>query len=62
MPRRFRLRDAKAVVDVADAHFAGEQQAENPQPGRIRERFEERFKLAEGLFHIFVLTNISRSS
>ncbi len=42
------------------ADLAGQQQPENPQPGRVGERLEEPFHLIQGFGHIFALTNIAR--
>jgi len=62
MSRRLWLRNAKAFMDVTDTHLAGQQQAENPQPRRVREGLKEVLQLAKLLFHRCGLTNISRPS
>ena len=61
MPRRFRLRNPQALVDVADADLARQQQTENPQPGRVGQRFEEPLEGGQWGGHIFALTNISQT-
>ena len=43
VPRRLRLRNLQALVDVADADLAGQQQPEDAQPGRVGERLEQAF-------------------
>ena len=59
MPRRFRLRDLEGFVNVADADFAGQQQAQNAEPGDVGERPEQRFHMFELPVHISALTNIT---
>ena len=54
MPRRLWLGNAQALVDVADADLAGQQQAEDAQPGRIAERLEEGRHPVEWLLHMCV--------
>ena len=54
MPRRLWLGNAQALVDVADADLAGEQQAEDAQPCRIAERLEEGRHPVEWLLHMCV--------
>ena len=44
MARRRRLRNAEALVDIADANLAVGEQAKNSEPGRIRERLERFFE------------------
>jgi hypothetical protein len=58
MSRRFGLRNSQALVDMTDADLAGEQEAQNPQPGRVRERLEDTFHFRQRLAHICALTNI----
>src|SRR5690242_12190556 len=60
VPRRLRLRNPEAFVDMTHADLTGEEQAQYPKPGGIGERFEEGFHLVQWLAHIFALTNISR--
>ena len=62
VPRRLGLRNLQALVDVADADLAGQQQPEDPQPGRIGQRLEQAFHLDQLLSHIFALTNITRAA
>ena len=54
MPRRLWLGNAQALVDVADADLAGEQQAEDAEPCRIPERLEQRRHPVEWLLHMCV--------
>ena len=54
MPRRLGLGNAQALVDVADADLAGQQQAEDAQPCRITERLEEGGHPVEWLLHMCV--------
>lgn len=54
MARRLRLGNAQALVDVADADLAGEQQAEDAQPCRIAERLKEGRHPVEWLLHMCV--------
>ncbi len=44
MTRCFRLRNAEALVDVADADFAGEQQAKDAQAGSVGKRAKRRLQ------------------
>jgi arsenite methyltransferase len=60
MPGSLRLRDAQAFVHVADAHFAREEQAKDPQAGLVAERLKQPFDRRQGHVHIYGLTNISR--
>ena len=53
MARGFRLRDAQALVDVADADLAGQQQAQDPKAGRVGQRLEEAFEFGQWLGHIY---------
>jgi hypothetical protein len=39
-----RLRDLQRLVDVADAHLAAEEQAEDPEPGPVGQRLEQGFE------------------
>lgn len=39
--RRLGLRDLERLVNVADADFALQEQAEDPQPRAVAERFED---------------------
>src|SRR5207244_11148198 len=57
--RRLGLRDAQALVDVAHADLAGQQQTQNPEPRNVTERLEDPLHLKIGRAHVFVLTNIS---
>jgi hypothetical protein len=43
-----RLRESKAVVDVADTHLVVSKQGENAQPRFVGERFEQAFQLVDG--------------
>ncbi len=52
--RRLRLRDLEALVDVADADLAGQQQSQDTEPRGVGERFEQGFHLSEWLRHIRV--------
>jgi hypothetical protein len=54
------LRDLQALVDVTDAHLAGQQQPKNSEARRVGKRLEERFHLGQRL-SIFALTNIART-
>lgn len=45
VPRRLRLWNLQALVDVAHADLTGQQQPENPESGRIGQRLEQRFHL-----------------
>ena len=54
MPRCLWLGNTQALVDVADADLACQQQAEDSQPGRIAERLEERRHPVEWLLHMCV--------
>ncbi len=62
MPRGFRLRDAEAFVDVADADFPGQQEAEDPQTRGVGKGAEQLFHVLDLLVHISALTNIPRRS
>src|SRR5262249_25736131 len=62
MTRRLRLGNLQALVDIADAHFSGEQQSQNAQSGLVGQGAEEHGHLAHGPphgRHISALTNIS---
>ena len=59
MPRRLRLGNVQALVDVADADFTAQQEPEDPEPGRIPERLKQRRHAVEWPGHIYALTNIS---
>src|ERR1041384_1786343 len=48
-------------MDITDADLAGEQEAEDPQPGRIRESLEQRLHVVKLLGHISALTNRARA-
>ena len=58
VPRDLRLRYPETLVDVADAHLAGQEQAQDAQPRRVTQRLKQPFDLDDPLVHIFVLTNI----
>jgi hypothetical protein len=45
-------------VNIAHAQLPCHQQPQDPQPRRIRQRFEQVFELGQ-LIHIFALTNIT---
>lgn len=51
---RLRLRNLETLVDVAHADLAREEQAENPQPGRVAERLEQSGERVYLGFHIRV--------
>ena len=59
MAGRLRLRDLQALVDVADADLAGQEQPQDAEPRRIGECLEQGFHLDQFLVHISALTNIS---
>jgi len=40
----FRLRNLQRLVDVADAHLAAEEQAQDAEPGAVGQRFEQRLQ------------------
>jgi hypothetical protein len=40
MPRRLRLRNVQALVDMADADFTAQQEPQDAKPGRIPERLK----------------------
>ena len=52
------LRNPEAFVDVADAHFAREQKAEDPQSRGVGQRFEKPFHLRQ----MMVLHLVTRHS
>ena len=60
--RRARLWDVQALVDVAHAHLAAQEQAHDPQAGGIGERPQDGGQTLRGPrgAHIFRLTNIPR--
>jgi hypothetical protein len=59
MPRRLRLRDFEALVNVAHANFTSRQETQDTEACAIGERFQQGFELSDVALHIFVLTDIS---
>src|SRR5262249_51703706 len=58
--RRLRLRNLQALVNVADADLAGEQQPENAEARLVCEGLEDGFHRRQLFAHICVLTDIAR--
>ena len=54
MPRRFRLRNLEALVDVADADLACQQKTQDAEARGVGERLEEGFHFVQLLSHIYL--------
>ena len=60
MPRRFRLGNAQALVDVADSHLPRQEESEDAKPRRVPECLKERGHRVKGRLHIRVDKYITR--
>ena len=62
VPGGFWLGNLEALVYMADADFAGQEQAENPEPRAVSEGLEHGFQLPDVSLHIYALTDTEHRS